>query len=233
MFRRVVPGRIAALLASEFLLIYSCYVAATFALLRLDAQVFLLDDNGWLRIFVVTCCLVLGIYFHDLYSNLRVQLRDLMHYAVVVAGAAFLAEALLSYLKLQQLVVPARPMIAGSGLTIVALLVWRVFFIGVLLKVMPSERVIFLGNSPIVLEITAQLENRPEKGLTALGFLDDCDSTCGKRLGALADLDEVVRHLHPGPNRCRSHGAPLQFAGGSSPPSAALRHPSRGRVEHL
>jgi exopolysaccharide biosynthesis polyprenyl glycosylphosphotransferase len=196
-FRRIVPGRIAALLALEFLLIYSCYVAATFALLRLDAQVFLLDDNGWLRIFVVTCCLVLGIYFHDLYSDLRVQLRDLMQYAVVVAGAAFLAEALLSYLKLQQLVVPARPMIAGSGLTIAALLGWRVFFVRVLLKVMPSERVIFLGNSPIVQEIVAQLESHPEKGLTALGFLDDCDSTCGKRLGSLAELNAVVCQFHP------------------------------------
>jgi hypothetical protein len=45
-----------------------------------------------------------------------------MQHAVVVAGAAFLAEALLSYLKLPQLVVPAAPMIAGSGLTIIALL---------------------------------------------------------------------------------------------------------------
>jgi len=45
-FRRYVPGRVAVLLASEFLLIYSCYVVATFALLRPDGQVFLLDDNG-------------------------------------------------------------------------------------------------------------------------------------------------------------------------------------------
>jgi sugar transferase (PEP-CTERM system associated) len=193
----MIPGRVAALLASEFLLIYLCYVAATFAFLRFDAQVFLFDDNGWLRIFIVTFCLVVGIYFHDLYSNFRVQLRDLIQYAVVVAGAAFLAEALLSYLKLPQLVVPARPMIAGSGFTIVALIVWRVFFVGVLLKVMPSERVIFLGHSAIVQEIVAQLEEHPEKGLTPLGFVDDCNSTCGKRLGALADLLEVVDRLRP------------------------------------
>ena len=197
MFRRIIPGRVAALLASEFLLIYLCYVAATFAFLRLDAQVFLVDDNGWLRIFIVTLCLIVGIYFHDLYSNFRVRLRDLIQYSIVVAGAAFLAEALLSYLKLPQWVLPARPMIAGSGLTVIILLVWRMHFVGVLLKVMPSERVIFLGISPIVQEIVAELEKHPEKGLTTLGFLDDSGSSHGLRLGALTDLCEVLERLGP------------------------------------
>ena len=197
MFRRIIPGRVAALLASEFILIYSCYVAATFAFLRFDAEVYLLDDNGRLRILIVAVCLILGIYFHDLYSNFRVRLRDLLQYAVVVAGAAFLAEALLSYLKLPQLVVPLAPMIAGSGLTVAVLLAWRIFFSGVLLTRMPSERVIFVGNSAIVQEIAAQLELHPEKGLTPLGFVDDSNSACGGRLGALSDLPEVVDRLHP------------------------------------
>ncbi len=197
MFRRIISGRVAALLASEFILIYLCYVAATLALLRLDAQVFLLDDSGWLRILIVTIALIVGIYFHDLYSNFRVRTPDLIQYAVVVAGAAFLAEALLSYWKLPQLVVPAAPMIAGSGLTILALLAWRAFFSAVLLKRMPAERVIFVGNSAIVQEIAAQLELHPEKGLTPLGFLDDSNSPGGKRLGALSDLREVVDRMHP------------------------------------
>jgi exopolysaccharide biosynthesis polyprenyl glycosylphosphotransferase len=197
LFRLYVPASAAALLASEFILIYLCYLAATFAFLRFDAQVFLIDDNGWLRILIVALCLILGIYFHDLYSNLRVRLRDLIQHAGVVAGAAFLAEALLSYLKLPQLVVPAGPMIAGSGLIIIALLAWRIFFSGVLLQMMPSERVIFVGNSAIVREIVAQLEGHPEKGLTPLGFVDDSSSPSGTRLGALSDLREVVDRLRP------------------------------------
>jgi len=195
-FQRYVPGRVAVLLATEFLLIYSCYVVATFALLRLDGQVFLLDDNGWLRILIVDLCLILGIYFHDLYSNLGVDLRDLQT-AGVVAGVAFLAEALLSYLKLQQFVVPRRPMIAGTVLTILAVIAWRVFFNGVLLKLMPSERVIFLGNSAIVQDIIRQLETRPEKGMTPLGFLDDTSTPCDQRLGGISDLREIVDRLRP------------------------------------
>jgi hypothetical protein len=65
-FAVYVPASVAALLASEFILIYLCYVAATFAFLRFDAEVFLVDDNGWLRILIVAICLILGIYFHDL-----------------------------------------------------------------------------------------------------------------------------------------------------------------------
>ena len=70
LFRVYVSIRVAALLASEFILIYACYLAATWAWLRGDAEVFLVDDRGWLRILIVVLCLMLGIYFHDLYSNL-------------------------------------------------------------------------------------------------------------------------------------------------------------------
>ena len=87
LFRRIIPGRVAALLASEFILIYLCYVAAAFAFLRPDAQGFLVDDNGWLRILIVTTCLIVGVYFHDLYSNFRVRTQDLVQHAVVVAGS--------------------------------------------------------------------------------------------------------------------------------------------------
>jgi exopolysaccharide biosynthesis polyprenyl glycosylphosphotransferase len=88
-------------------------------------------------------------------------------------------------------------MIAGTALTIIAVVAWRVFFNGVLVKLMPSERVIFLGNSAIVQEIIGQLETRPEKGMTPLGFLDDASMPCAKRLGGISDLREIVDRLRP------------------------------------
>jgi exopolysaccharide biosynthesis polyprenyl glycosylphosphotransferase len=196
LFRVNVTASVAALLASEFVLIYVCYLAATFAWLRTDAEVFLTDDLGWLRIFIVVFCLMLGIYFHDLYSNLGERPRELLQQVGVVAGTAFLTEAMLGYLKLRRLVVPAGPMIAGSALTIVTLMAWR-FAFRVLLRRMPSESVLFLGDSPLVQEIASHLEAHPEKGLTSLGFLDDSTSPGGKRLGAISDLREVVDRLHP------------------------------------
>ncbi len=197
LFRVYVPASVAALLASEFFLIYLCYLAATFAWLRTDAEVFLADDAGWLRILIVVFCLMLSIYFHDLYSNLAGRPRELLQQVGVVAGTAFLTEAMLGYLKLQQLVVPAGPMIAGSALTIAALLAWRLFFVRVLLEKMRSERVLFLGDSPLVREIASHLEAHPEKGLIPLGFLDDSQSSAAKRLGSISELREVVDRLQP------------------------------------
>jgi len=196
LFRVYVSARVAALLASELVLIYVCYLAATLAWLRADAEVFLVDDAGWLRILIVVLCLMLGIYFHDLYSDLGGRPRELLQQVGVVAGTAFLTEAMLGYLKLRQLVVPAGPMIVGSTLTIAALMVWR-FVFRVLLKRMPSDTVLFLGDSPVVQEIASHLEAHPEKGLTPLGFLDDSNPPIGKRLGAISDLREVVDRLHP------------------------------------
>jgi exopolysaccharide biosynthesis polyprenyl glycosylphosphotransferase len=198
LFRVYVPASVAALLASEFILIYFCYLATTFAWLRAaDAEVFLADDLGWFRILIVVCCLMLSIYFHDLYSDLGSRPRKLLQQVSVVAGTAFLTEAILGYLKLQQLVVPAGPMIAGSALNIVALMAWRLFFSRVLLRKMRSERVIFLGDSPVLQEIANHLEAHPEKGLTPLGFLDDSNPLTSRRLGAISDLREVVDRLHP------------------------------------
>jgi exopolysaccharide biosynthesis polyprenyl glycosylphosphotransferase len=200
LFRVYVSTRVAALLASEFILIYVCYLAATLAWfhgeLRADAEVFLVDDRGWLRILVVVLCLLLSIYFHDLYSTLGTLPRELLQQVGVVAGTAFLTEAMLGYLKLQYLVVPAGPMIVGSSLNIVVLMGWRIFFSRVLLRKMRSERVLFLGDSPMLQEIASHLEAHPEKGLTPLGFLDDSNALSGKRLGAISDLRAVVDRLH-------------------------------------
>ena len=102
----------------------------------------------------------------------------------VVAGTAFLTEALLGYLKLQQLVVPAGPMIAGSALTIVALMAWRIFFSRVLLRKMRSERVIFLGDSPMMQEIASHLEAHPEKGTDPSGISGRFKSSQRKTAGS-------------------------------------------------
>jgi exopolysaccharide biosynthesis polyprenyl glycosylphosphotransferase len=197
LFRVYVPASVAALLASEFILICLSYFAATFAWLKADAAVFLVDDLGWLRILIVVFCLMLSIYFHDLYSNLGTRPRELLQQVGIIAGTAFLTEAMLGYLKLEQLVVPAGPMIAGSALNIVALMAWRIFFSRVLLGKIRSERVIFLGDSSVLQEIASHLEAHPEKGLTPLGFLDDSHAATGKRLGAISDLREVVNQVRP------------------------------------
>src|ERR1700733_15310425 len=97
LFRVYVSASVAALLASEFILIYVCYLAAPFVWMRADGAVFLADDLGWWRILIVVLCLMLGIYFHDLYSKLGTRPGDLLQQVGLVAGTAFLTGAVLGY----------------------------------------------------------------------------------------------------------------------------------------
>jgi hypothetical protein len=72
LFRVFVPTSVVALLVSEIILTFTCYVIAAFVVLDVDPQVFLVygsGDNGWAgwaRITVVVACIMLGVYFHDL-----------------------------------------------------------------------------------------------------------------------------------------------------------------------
>jgi exopolysaccharide biosynthesis polyprenyl glycosylphosphotransferase len=196
LFRVYVPAADAVLVAWEFILLYSCYLVATLTWLRADAQIFFTGDRGWLRIFIVVLCLMLSIYFQDLYTK-RAFSREMFQRVIVIAGTAFLTEAILAYLHLRQFVVPAGPMISGSAITILALIMSRLFLLPVLLKAIPSERVIFLGCSPITKQIASHLEQHPEKGLTPLGFLDDSNACNGQWLGKISDLGQVAERLHP------------------------------------
>ena len=203
LFRVFVPASVVALLVSEFILIYACYLAAAFFVFRVDPQVFLVYDNGWLRIAVVVICLIVAVYFHDLYAHLRVKSRVLLYQQVgVVVGAAFLIQSLFAYGRLQSLILPTWLMIAGSALTMVSLPVWRIFYGRFVLNMLASERVLFLGASPVTGEIIRHLAEHPETGLVTVGYVDDepgagAHMGGGQRLGSISELRQVVAQWKP------------------------------------
>jgi sugar transferase (PEP-CTERM system associated) len=202
LFRVFIPTSVVALLVSEIILTYTCYVVATFLMMDVAPEVFLVDDNGWLRIAIVVGCLMFGIYFHDLYTQFRIRSRILLfQQVIVVVGVTFLTQALLVYLRLQDLILPTWVMITGSALTLVLLPAWRILFSTVVMKAMGSERVLFLGTSSVSQEIVRYLTEHPETGLTAVGFVDNLDTGAeiagAKLLGRIADLATIVGQFRP------------------------------------
>lgn len=186
-----------ALLLSEVILIYTCYVVATFIVLYEDPQVFLFDDNGLGRIALVVTCIIVGIYFHDLYEQFRVKSRILLLQQMgVVVGIAFLVQALLGYLRLRDLLLPTWLMIIGSAMVLVLLPVWRIFYSGVVFKATGSERVLFLGTSAVVQEIGRHFAEHPETGFTVIGYVDNVERglafSGGKTLGPISELRQIV-----------------------------------------
>src|SRR4051794_36234272 len=95
LFRAFIPASIIALVISEFVLIFLCYVAGAWLVSRfinpiLVLSTFLTDEGGLLQISVVTFCIVIGLYFQNLYSNVRVKSATLLIQQVcLLLGLAF------------------------------------------------------------------------------------------------------------------------------------------------
>src|SRR5712692_5416505 len=99
-FRVFVPTSVLALLISEVVLIFTCYTTATFLVLDSDPSIYLLSEGGLWRILAVVGCVMLGLYFHDLYTRFRIESRIMLFQQVcLVVGIAFLTQALFTYAK--------------------------------------------------------------------------------------------------------------------------------------
>lgn len=202
-FNVFIPASVIALLMSEIILIYSCYIIASFFALDTDPTIFFLYDNGFWRVSIVVAGLMIGIYLHDLYTQFRIKSRILLiQQLCLIVGIAFLTQALLSYLKLPEWTLPKWQMIYGSGLTLLLLPAWRLLYSAVIFRALGSERILFLGSSSSSREIAAYLADHPESGLSCAGYVDDLDDPglelpgC-KLIGPVADLTSIVNEIKP------------------------------------
>src|SRR6204780_3669964 len=100
LFKVSIPGNVIALVVSEIVLVFSCYVFAAYLTIEVAPDIFLLDDGGLWHIALVVGVIILGIYFHDLYEDYRVRSRILLLQQVsLVLGMAFVLQAALRYAR--------------------------------------------------------------------------------------------------------------------------------------
>lgn len=201
LFRVFVPVGSLALLTSEILLITSAFILATYLVLEVDPTVFLLYDGGLVRIFLVLGSILLGIHFHDLYSKIYVRSRVVLAQQLcLVMGVAFLVQGVVSYLD-ADLRVPIRVMILGSVLAVTAIFTWRVFFSAYVLRVVAQDRLLLVGESPLLEDIGKHIDEHPEMGLQVVGYVTGREDTAtlpgGKVLGPVAALREIIEATHP------------------------------------
>jgi hypothetical protein len=141
-FRVFVPASVLVLIVSEFLLLFFSYVAASYLVFtQIDPLVFLLYDDGFARIATVVVVIMLGLYFNDLYGNVRIKSRVLLLQQLCMAvGIAFVTQSVFSYGN-QDWTLPKWMMINGSAIAIVLALFWRIMYSHVVLSAMGAERV--------------------------------------------------------------------------------------------
>ena len=173
LLRALVPSNVRTLLLTETIVIFSCFVIACFLLLPIDPVVYLLYDGGLGRILITTLTILLTLYLHDLYANIRVRSKSLLVQQVLQAvGVAFLFQALLYYAN-TDLILPRWVMMLGGGLSLVAITSWRLLYSGVVLRAFGEERIVFLGSSGQVREIVEYVREHSELGLSIVGYIDE------------------------------------------------------------
>jgi sugar transferase (PEP-CTERM system associated) len=180
----------------------SAFIFATYVVLEVDPTVFLLYDGGLFRIGLVVLSIIVGLHFHDLYSQIHVKSRIvLVQQLCLVMGVAFLTQGLIAYAD-SSLRVPIRVMVMGSALAVIAIFFWRILFSAFALQVVGRDRILLVGGSPLLEDIGQFIADHPETGLEVTGYLDDrhqigAPLPGGKVLGDMDSLRDIVRVTQP------------------------------------
>jgi len=197
-----VPVGTLALLVSEILLVTGSFILAAYYVMPVDPAGYLLDDGGDVSILLALLSILIGLYLHDLYSDIYVKSRIvLLQQLCLVIGVAFLVQGLVSYVD-RGLRMPIRVMVLGSFLAMTSIFLWRILFSSYVAEVVGGDRLLLVGASSMLAEIAAFIARHPEKGLTILGYVNDADQPGvdlpeAKLLGPLASLREIVAASHP------------------------------------
>ena len=202
LFRVFVPVGTLTLLVSEILLVSSAFILAAYIVLDVDPTYYLLYEGGIQSIVLVLLAILVGLYLHDLYSDIFVKSRiALLQQLFLIIGIAFLTQGFVAYLS-RSLRMPVRMMVAGSFLSFGAIFAWRVLFSEFAVRVVGRDDLLLVGGSSVLEEIGQYIQDHPEKGLVVHGYVDDTHSgdaelPGGKWLGPMTALRSIVEAVQP------------------------------------
>jgi lipopolysaccharide/colanic/teichoic acid biosynthesis glycosyltransferase len=188
---------------SEMVLIAGCFFAAGAIDLGMDPTIYFLYEGGVERVFFAGATILVGMYFHHLYADVRVRSRVvLLQKLCEVFGAALIAQSLVAYVK-PDWILPRWLMIYGALFSLLAIFLWRVFYSQFVLNIVRRHRIVFVGQNRTVKEIAQEIANSPGRGYEVLGYFDDVGnetaggSEAGKWLGPFRALPTIARKARP------------------------------------
>jgi exopolysaccharide biosynthesis polyprenyl glycosylphosphotransferase len=199
LFRVLVPTSVAALLLSEIVLVVACYVAAFLVTPGIVPRVYLVDEANHWKILLIVAVIILGFYFQDLYTELRILSRILLVQEVCLSvGAALLLMAVLGYVNTDYLL-PRETMVLGSFAVILCVPVWRIVYWKYVIRALRHERVLLLGGSEFLAETARHILERPQLGYQIVGYLSEC-AAAGfpvRYLGQVSALARIFEQYRP------------------------------------
>jgi sugar transferase (PEP-CTERM system associated) len=202
LLRVFVPAGTLALLISEILLVTGAFILASYLILPVDPGDYLIYEGGLKSIGLVVLSILVGLYLHDLYTEIHLKSSIiLLQQLCLVMGIAFLMQGLVSYVD-RDMRIPLRVMALGSSLAMASIFFWRHLFTAYVVQVVGRDRLLLVGDSPVLVAIAEHIASHPEKGMAVTGYVSDfpdqgANHPGGKVLGPVASLREIVMATRP------------------------------------
>ncbi|MBY0374901.1 MAG: sugar transferase [Bryobacteraceae bacterium] len=201
LFRVFIPASVLALLFSELAIGVTCFVLATFLVLPVAPEVYLLRDWGLQSLLAVVFAIVLVLYYQDMYASFRVRSRFLLIQQFSLAiGMAFLVQTVQNY-ALPNTLLPRQVMLVGSVLFLGSGTIFRYLYGTLIFRALGAESILFVGSSPMVWELNRRFRERPEIGFRVAGYLGETGpepaEPSAPRLGDIFELKSVVEQVKP------------------------------------
>ncbi len=162
-----------------------------------DAIVMLHDEQGLLKILVISAAFVTCMYYFDLYdSSIVSSPRGIPTRLIEVMGTVCVLLALLYYVY-PSLALRREIFLIGASLVGLVLILWRRLFVAINSHSELADRVLLFGDGPLSDPLVREIETRPELGMRIVSQFvlppDELQHECGTLSQGADDLLGVVR----------------------------------------
>ncbi len=195
LFNAYFPTRTLLLTVTETVLVIFGFVLAVvlWAGTTLDANIYLLYENGIGRIGLVAAVFLILMYYFDLYNSfILTNRREVLTRLVGVLGCTFVALAVLYY-TFPEIRLGGYVLWLGVLFMAVSVPLWRSFFFVLNRSARFAERAIIYGDGPLAEPLIEEIGRRPELGVRVSGFVGGPCPVAGIPSYDNADLTELVK----------------------------------------
>jgi exopolysaccharide biosynthesis polyprenyl glycosylphosphotransferase len=179
LFNAYFPTRTLLLTVTEALLVTLAFTVSVliWAGTAMDADIYLLYENGFGRIGLVVGIFVLLMYYFDLYDTIVLSnRREVVTRLVGVLGCAFVALSVLYY-AFPEISLVGNTLWPGVAIVAVTVPAWRKLFFVLNRSPRFSERAILYGDGPLAIPLMEEIASRSELGVRVVGFVGETTQT--------------------------------------------------------
>ena len=195
LFNAYFPTRTLLLTVTETILVIFGFVLAVvlWAGTTLDANIYLLYENGIGRIGLVAAVFLILMYYFDLYNSFVItNRREVLTRLVGVLGCTFVALAVLYY-TFPEIRLGGDVLWLGVLFMAVSVPLWRSFFFVLNRSARFAERAIIYGDGPLAEPLIEEISRRTELGVRVAAFVGGPCPVAGIPSYDNIDLTELVK----------------------------------------